>query len=290
LGQKRTSTGHSDLGWRKNQWQKERVDRAQLGQINRSAAEVYEEFFVPALFLEPARLVARAAETKPGQLVLDVACGTGVLARQIAQVVGPGCVIGIDRNEGMLSVARRLAPAISWQLGLAEALPFAAGVFDRVVSQFGLMFFDDPTKALREMRHVVKTDGRMVVAVWGALESTPGYEAMVNLLERLFGTQVADALRAPFALGDPDLLRGMLADAGARKATIETVDITAHFPSLEAWVQTDVKGWTLADMIDDGQYQTLLKAAREELGGFELSDGTVAFNSPAHIATLGGQN
>jgi hypothetical protein len=71
----------------------------------------------------------------------------------------------------------------------------------------------------------------------------------------------------------------MLADAGARKATIETVDITAHFPSLEAWVQTDVKGWTLGDMIDDGQYQTLLKAA-------ELSDGTVAFNSPAHIATL----
>ena len=150
----------------------------------------------------------------------------------------------------MLSVARRLAPAISWQTGLAETLPFADGVFDRVVSQFGLMFFDDPTKALREMRRVAKTDGRMVVAVWGPLESTPGYAAMVNLLQRLFGTQVADALRAPFALGDPNLLRGMLADAGARKATIETVDITAHFPSLEAWVQTDVKGWTLADMID----------------------------------------
>ena len=71
--------------------------------------------------------------------MLDVACGTGVLARQIAQVLGPDCVIGIDRNEGMLSVARRLAPAISWQTGLAETLPFAdTGVFDRVVSQFGL--------------------------------------------------------------------------------------------------------------------------------------------------------
>ena len=93
---------------------------------------------MPALFLEPARLVARAAEIKSGQLVLDVACETGVLARQIAQVAGSGCVIGIDRNEGMLSVARRLAPAISWQNGPAEALPFAAGVFDRVVSQFGL--------------------------------------------------------------------------------------------------------------------------------------------------------
>ena len=148
------------------------------------------------------------------------------------------------------------------------------------------MFFDDPTKALREMRRVVKTDGRMVVAVSGPLESTPGYAAMVNLLQRLFGTKVADALRA-FALGDPSLLRGMLADAGARKATIETVDITAHFPSLEAWVQTDVKGWIWPND-QRGQYQTLLKAAREDLGGFELSDGTVAFNSPAHIATLGG--
>lgn len=262
------------------------MDRAQRGQINRSAADVYEEFFVPALFLEPARLVARAADIKPGQLVLDVACGTGVLARQVAQQAGPVGVTGIDRNEGMLSVARRLAPAINWQNALAERLPFADSVFDRVVNQFGLMFFDDPTEALREMRRVVKTDGRMVVAVWGPLESSPGYAAMVNLLRRLFGTQVADALRAPFTLGDTGLLRSMLADGGARRATIETVDITAHFPSLEAWVQTDVKGWTLADMIDDGQYQTLLKAAREELGGFELSDGTVAFNSPAHIATL----
>ena len=125
------------------------------------------------------------------------------------------------------------------------------------------------------------------MAVWGPLESTPGYAAMVNLLQRLFGTQVADALRAHLHSAIRGLLRGMLADAGARKATIETVDITAHFPSLEAWVQTDVKGWTLADMIDDGQYQALLKAAREELGRFELSDGTVAFNSPAHIATVG---
>ena len=104
------------------------MDRARLGQINRIAADVYEEFFVPALFLEPARLVARAAQIKPGQLVLDVACGTGVLARQIGQVAGSGCVVGIDRKEGMLSVARRLAPVISWQNGLAEALPFAASV------------------------------------------------------------------------------------------------------------------------------------------------------------------
>jgi 2-polyprenyl-3-methyl-5-hydroxy-6-metoxy-1,4-benzoquinol methylase len=96
---------HVDLGRRKNQWREQWVDRAQLGQINRSAADVYEEFFVPALFLEPARLMARAADTKPGRLVLDVACGTGVLARQIAQESGPGCVTGIDRNEGMLSVA-----------------------------------------------------------------------------------------------------------------------------------------------------------------------------------------
>ena len=123
---------------------------------------------MPALFLEPARLVVRAAEIKLGQLVLDVACGTGVLARQIAQVTGPTCIIGIDRSEGMLSVARHLAPTISWQNGLAEALPFAASVFDRVVSQFGLMFFDDPTKALRKMRRVVDTGPHGVLS-WVAV-------------------------------------------------------------------------------------------------------------------------
>ena len=263
------------------------MDRAQQGQVSRSAADVYEEFFVPALFREAAQQLVRGAEIRRGQAVLDVACGTGVLAREAVAATGDaGKVSGLDRNDGMLAVARRLAPGIDWQLGRAEALPFADRRFDRVFSQFGLMFFDDRTAALREMRRVMKPGGRLQVAVWDSLHRTPGYAAMVKLLDRLFGAPAADALRAPFVLGEPAALRATFASAGLAGAQIETFDVTARFPSLEAWVRTDVKGWTLADMIDEDQYQTLLVEARKDLAAFERSDGSVAFRSPAHVVTI----
>jgi ubiquinone/menaquinone biosynthesis C-methylase UbiE len=98
--------------------------------------------------------------------VLDVACGTGVVAREAARRVGPaGAVAGLDRNEGMLAVARRMAPGIAWRHGLAEALPFPDGAFDAVICQFGLMFFEDRGKALGEMWRALRPGGRLAVAV-----------------------------------------------------------------------------------------------------------------------------
>jgi len=94
------------------------MDDTSRGQVTRSAAEVYEEFFVPALFQKWAPRMAEAARLAPGQKVLDVACGTGVLAREAATRVAPGgSVAGLDRNEGMLAVARLRAPAIEWRMG-----------------------------------------------------------------------------------------------------------------------------------------------------------------------------
>jgi ubiquinone/menaquinone biosynthesis C-methylase UbiE len=262
------------------------MDDTLKGQVTRGAAEVYEEFFVPALFSEWAPRVADAARLEPGQKVLDVACGTGVLAREVAPRVAPGgSVVGLDRNEGMLAVARRVAPAVEWRPGMAEALPFPDRAFDAVVSQFGLMFFEDRVAALREMWRVLRPGGRLAVAVWDVLDHSPGYAAMVRLLRRLFGDRVADQLRAPFALGDPEALRSLFAEAGIPGVAIRTSDGTARFPSLEAWVRTDVKGWTLADLIDDVQYRTLLREAEGELGPYVGRDGAVAFRSPAHIAT-----
>lgn len=256
------------------------------GQVTRSAADIYDEFFVPALFREWAGRVASAAGIAAGQQVLDVACGTGVLAREAAERVRPdGGVTGIDRNDGMLAVAGRVAPDIDWQHGLAESLPFEDGRFDAVVSQFGLMFFDDRAAALAEMWRVLRPGGRLAVAVWDDLGRTPGYAAMTDLLQRLFGDAAADAIRAPYVLGDPKILMPLFATAGIPDARAETQNGTARFPSIEAWVHTDVKGWTLADMIDDAQYETLREAAVRELASFKQCDGTVAFRAPAHIVT-----
>jgi SAM-dependent methyltransferase len=257
------------------------------GQITRSAAEIYEEFFVPALFAEWAPRVAAAAGIRAGHKVLDVACGTGVLAREAARRVAPGGeVAGLDRNPGMLAVAGRQAPGVAWREGLAEALPYDAGAFDAVVSQFGLMFFDDRERALQEMWRVLRPGGRLAVAVWDGLETTPGYTAMTELLQRLFGERIAAGLRAPFVLGDSDELRSLFAAAGLPEIQIATEAGTARFPSLESWVHTDVRGWTLADLIDDDQYQLLLRTAQAELKRFAGPDGKVAFAAPAHIVSV----
>lgn len=262
------------------------MDAAQTGQVNRSAADVYEEFFVPALFRDWAGPVCEAAGLRPGQRVLDVACGTGVLAREALTRIQPrGSLVGLDINEGMLAVARRGSPEVEWQEGPAEDLPFEDASFDVVMSQFGLMFFQDRVAALREMWRVLRPGGRLAVAVWDSLDKTPGYAAVTGLLQRLFGDDVAEGMRAPFNLGDTGHLMSLFASAGISGAALQSRDGTARFPSIEAWVHTDIKGWTLADMIDDDQYDALLAAALEDLTPFQHSDGRVAFTAPAHIVS-----
>jgi SAM-dependent methyltransferase len=147
------------------------------------------------------------------------------------------------------------------------------------------MFFEDRAAALAEMLRVLKPGGRLVVAVWDSLERTPGYHAMVALLQRLFGAEVAGLLRAPFVLGEPEDLRGLFAAAGIAQPGLQTIIGEARFPSIEAWVRTDVKGWTLADAIDAAQYAELQQAAQQELKTFTKPDGSVRFDSPAHIVT-----
>jgi SAM-dependent methyltransferase len=252
------------------------------GQLNDNAAETYEQFFVPALFAEWAPRVAEAAGIRDGHRVLDVACGTGVLARELARRVGPAAVHALDRNEGMLTVARRLAPHVHFHEGRAEALPFEEATFDAVVSQFGLMFFEDRAAALAEMWRVLRPGGTLVVAVWAALDDTPGYARMVALLHELFGKEIADELRAPFCLGHSRVLADLFEAAGIAGARLDTKSGEARFPSLETWVRTDIRGWTLADRIDDEQLSTLLEAADTALRPFVI-DEEVRFASPAHV-------
>jgi len=260
------------------------MNESDRGQVNRSAAEVYETFFVPALFEQWANRVADAADIRVGYRVLDVACGTGILTRVAAERVNQsGQVVGLDINEEMLAVAQRKASQVTWQHGQAEELPFDDAYFDVVVCQFGLMFFEDRAAAIREMARVLKPDGRLVVAVWDSLTNTPGYAAMVELLQRIFGHDIANGLRAPFVLGDTQQLMPLFDVPELAQVEISTQQGHARFPSLEAWVHTDIKGWTLADQIDDTQYTQLLHEAQTSLSHFVEADGEVIFPAPAHV-------
>lgn len=256
------------------------------GQVPEQAAEIYELFFVPALFGEWApRLVEQSGFTQ-GERALDVACGTGIVARQLANRGRPQDVHGLDCNPGMLSVARRSQPAIHWHAGRAEDLPFDDGTFEVITCQFALMFFEDRLRALREMRRVLRPGGRIVVAVWASLEVTPGYRAMTGLLEELFGDEVARELEAPFCLGDVREFEALLSSAWGVRPVVSTVAGVVRFPSLGDWIRTDIRGWTLADKLDDRALQQLLERAPDRLARFVKPTGEVEFPSPAHIATL----
>lgn len=157
-------------------------------QLAHDAAVAYEKDFVPAIFAQWPPVLAEVAAMKPGDRVLDVACGTGVLAREAADRVGPtGRVTGLDLNEAMLAVARRLRSRIDWRQGDAGKLPFEDGTFDVVVSQFALMFFPDQAAALREMWRALAPRGRLAVAVCAPMARTKGYSLLASILRREAG-------------------------------------------------------------------------------------------------------
>lgn len=260
-------------------------DDGSTGQVNASAAEVYEDFFVPALFGQWPDIVLDAAQVTAGDDVLDVGCGTGVLARAARGRIAPGgSVTGVDPNPGMLAVAQRTGE-IEWRHAGAERLPFADATFDAVVSQFALMFFSDKARAVAEMCRVSRPGARLAVATWADASESPGYAAMIALLRDLFGDEAATALEAPFSVGTADRLAEALEPAGP-DISITRRDGLARFASIDAWMHTDIRGWTLADMIDDDQYSELLERGRRDLAAFVAPDGSVAFAAPALIASV----
>lgn len=252
-----------------------------------AAARAYEALFVPALFGQWASRVVDAASLVAGQSVLDVACGTGVLAREAGLRTGPtGYVAGLDPSAGMLAVAKELSPSVEWRQGTAESMPFPDASFDAVVSQFGLMFMDRD-RAVREMLRVLKPNGRLVVAVWDTVQNIPAYAAEIALLERIAGRRAADALRVPFVLGDQELLAEVLNNAGANSVTISTRKGVARFPSIRVMVEADLRGWlpVMGVKLAEEEIGRILEEAEHVLDSYVTDDHQVTFDVPAHLVT-----
>ena len=255
-------------------------------QIN--SANAYDALLVPALFGQWAPKVADAAQIQSGQRALDVACGTGILARELASRMGSGGrVVGIDPNPGMVAVAKHLAPAIEWREGFAESLPFSDQSFDAVVSQFGLMFFTDRRQALREMLRVLVSGGHLAVAVWDSLDNITAFARLVTLLEQTAGRRAADALRAPFALGNRQELAALFSEAGAPSYEITTHPGAAWFPSIRTLVEAELRGWlpVAGVILTEDQIGRILREAEHVLGSYATTDGRITFHLSAHLIT-----
>jgi ubiquinone/menaquinone biosynthesis C-methylase UbiE len=268
-------------------------------QVGGNAAELYERQLVPAMFAPWAPHLLDLAGVRTGAHVLDVACGTGVVTRLAAARVGrTGRCVGLDINAGMLGVARSLPPVarpsvvdpsvaeppIAWLQASALAIPLAAEHYDVVLCQQGLQQFPDRLGALREMRRVLRRGGRLAVSVWSQLTGSPGMAALVDALERHVGTAAANNRRAPFALGDADALRRLLAGAGFTHIELHTRVETARFPSPEALVAAQLAATPLSTLgtLTDAVRQAVAHDVRTALEPY-LRDGAFAVPMEAHI-------
>ena len=205
-------------------------------------AETYERYMGPALFAPWAIYLVQSANPQPGERVLDLACGTGIVARRIAaRVESNGKIIGLDLNPHMLTVARAAAAreglAIEWHEGRAEKLPFPDGAFDLALCQFALMFFDDRRAALAEMHRVLANGGRALISVWQSIERHPFYQTLHEAIQARLGMSVVQDI---FALGGLDELRGLLTDAGFLHVEINEVSMIARFPNPEGFLAGEI--------------------------------------------------
>jgi ubiquinone/menaquinone biosynthesis C-methylase UbiE len=204
------------------------------------AAETYEQYSVPAMFVPWATILLRHASFRPGERVLDVACGTGIVARLAAPLVGSnGQVVALDLNQAMLAVARaRPAPSgatITWQEGNAMALPAPDRAFDMVLCQHGLQFIPDRAGAVREMRRVLVPGGRALVIVLQALARHPVFEALIESAARHLSLPIS-AVMIPFTLCDADELRGLFISAGFETVDVFPESTKVRFPEPERFV------------------------------------------------------
>jgi ubiquinone/menaquinone biosynthesis C-methylase UbiE len=198
-----------------------------------TAAENYQRFFVPAIGAPVADDLIAAADLQPGECVLDVACGTGVVTRLAAECVGAaGSVSGLDINPGMLAEARSATPSdmsINWQEASAESMPFPEGAFDVVLCQMGLQFVPGKLTALREMRRVLETGGRAVINMPGP--KPPLFAIMTDALAGHLSPGAASFGDLVFSMHDVDELKELMRNAGFRSIDVEAKPKTLHLPA-----------------------------------------------------------
>jgi SAM-dependent methyltransferase len=209
---------------------------AQLSSLQSIAGDPavnYERFFVPAIGAPLARDLVALAKLRQGEHVLDLACGTGVVARLAADEVGDGVVVGVDVNPGMLAVARTASGerTIEWHEAGAEGLPLGEGSFDVAFCQLALQFFSDRAGALREVRRVLRPGGRVVINVPGP---TPALFAVLEeALRRHVGPNAAAFVAAVFSLHDTNELCALMTREGLGEPQARTETKTLELPAPE---------------------------------------------------------
>jgi SAM-dependent methyltransferase len=221
-------------------------------QLQGNAAERYERWVVPFVSHPMVPPLLDLAAVRPGERVLDLATGTGLVARQAARRVTPGgAVTGLDLNEEMLTVARALplppGLTIEWRQGSAQALPFGDGVFDVVVCQQGFQFFPDRPAALQQMRRVLRASGRVTLSVFTG--PSPYFMALRDAVGRHVSAAAAASTEAGWSLGDANEFGALLTAAGFHDVVVQPVRLTLRLPAPDEFVLAHLSALPLGESV-----------------------------------------
>lgn len=250
---------------------------AQLNQwqVEGDTPEAYERYLVPALFQEAAEKLIQHAAIQPGERVLDLGCGTGIVARVAAEHLGNGeNVTGVDINPGMLDVARSVSaethPGIEWQQGSAEDLPLARSSFDVVLSQQAFQFLENRETALKEIHRVLRPGGRLVFSVFRSIEHNYTYRPLIEAFRRHGGDNLGTMMNSPFQEWTREGLREMVTEAGFTQADITISLVTARFPTVPDYIQQELSSSPMSELVSTMADDVRQAIARDTSAG--LSD------------------
>lgn len=259
-------------------------------QLTGTGAENYERHFVPAIGGPVAELTLETASLRPGERVLDVACGTGVVARRAAEAVGPtGAVAGLDLAADMIDVARRAPapaePAIEWHVGDAASIPVPDAAYDVVVCQMGLMFMADKDRAAAEMRRVLAPGGRVVVVTPGEIQRP--FEIMERAIVEHIGADLGAFVTLVFSMHDPGAVAALLRHAGLDDVTASVVGVDLRLPAPREFLWQYVNLTPMGPIVAAAPEDAKAALERDVVEGWApfVTGGRVLGRQPMVVAT-----
>ncbi len=254
-----------------------------------SAPENYERYFVPAIGAPLATDLGDAAALRPGERVLDVACGTGVVARLAAERVGAtGTVAGIDINPGMLAVARSVTPGgtpIEWYESSVEELPLPDESFDVVLCSLGTQFFPGRLAALREVRRILAPGGRLVFNAPGPAPRI--FVVLAEALARHVAPELAAFVNQVFSLHDTGELEQLIRDAGFREGAARSNTTALRLPAPEEFLWQYVHSTPLVGAVAQADEESRAALERDVVAGWQpfVEDGALLLRLDISVAT-----
>lgn len=219
-----------------------------------SVPEKYDRYLGPFLFEHFASVLTdKLSKFKPSK-ILDIACGTGIVTKKIAEMLPEARVIGLDLNPDMIEYGKRTSNGsfpIEWKVSDASNLPFDNDTFDAVTCQFGIMFFPDKVRALKEVMRVLKPNGVFIFNTWDSLQKNDIMQTADDVVVRIFRDNPPDFYKIPFSMYDTKEINNLLNEAGFKDINIEYVTNNAEHESVEALSVGIVEGNPIIGQINE---------------------------------------